>query len=303
MEEDAAPPQPRLSREEERKACAAFIQALVRCVSINDPEGRPANASLHDYDERRVVECIQAEVDQMRGGLQCRVYAKDPLRPNLVVSLCRTGPKEEEEAAGSREVDDLDNLDVVFTLMAHADTVPVGDPSLWMSPPFEGDVDTVQQVLIGRGACDNKGGIAVALYTLRRLQKSLPPQFRGKIVLAVVADEESGACSPLGLRHLLDEGVLKPCPPSPNPLRGGSIYCYCSVFSRTVTIGHRGVLRLRIEVKGKSIHTGSTVWATKRLGSNALTALCEIVTRIEAHAWPKDIHPSFPNLPLASHPP
>ncbi len=62
-------------------------------------------------DERRVVECIQAEVDQMGGGLQCRVYAKDPLHPNLVVSLCRTGPKEEEEAAGRREVDDLDNLD------------------------------------------------------------------------------------------------------------------------------------------------------------------------------------------------
>ena len=123
-------------------------------------------------------------------------------------------------------------------------------------------------MLYGRGACDNKGGIAVALYTLKRLQISLPQNFRGKIILAVVAEEESGANSLVGLRYLMDLGAVKPFPTtSPNTLTcfGGSIYCYPG---RTVTIGHRGVLRLRINVQGTSLHTGSTDWALKRRGAN-----------------------------------
>lgn len=127
----------------------------------------------------------------------------------------------------------------VFTLVAHSDTVPVGDPSRWTHLPFCGHVDEARQVLYGRGACDNKGGIAVALYTLKRLQTSLPRDFRGKIALDVVVDEESGANSPVGLRHLLDLGTVRPFPTtssSPTSCCCGRIYCY---QGRTVTIGHR----------------------------------------------------------------
>src|SRR4029453_19605959 len=40
----------------------------------------------------------------------------------------------------------------------HLDTVPAGTADTWSRPPFAGEV--VDGKLIGRGACDMKGGIA-----------------------------------------------------------------------------------------------------------------------------------------------
>jgi acetylornithine deacetylase/succinyl-diaminopimelate desuccinylase-like protein len=319
------------AREEERQAVVAFLQALVALPSINDLNRRRSvdqvaasaleeQQQQHDYDERRVVERIVEEVKQLGAGdegFSCCVYTKDKdtPRPNVVVSLSRRGVSAEVGKAtrghpsttSSASTPDAatsnnDDLPIVFTLVAHSDTVPVGDHTRWTHPPFGGQVDETRQVLYGRGACDNKGGIAVALYTLKRLQASLPQDFRGKVILAVVADEESGANSPVGLRHLMDLGVVRPfttTSSSPPSCCGGSIYCYPG---RTVTIGHRGVLRLRINIQGSSLHTGSTDWALKRRGANALTALCEIITRIETYPWSRACHPSFPNLPLTVTP-
>eukprot|EP00624_Nannochloropsis_granulata_P007532 evm.model.NODE_8300_length_9844_cov_29.454794.3 len=301
------------AREEERRAVVAFLQALVALPSLNDPNRRrsvgedalsalkpPQQHHHNQYDECLVVERIVEEANMLGAsdeGFSCRMYTKDrdSPRPNVLISLSRRGG--EVGKAGSN-----DDLPIVFTLVAHSDTVPVGDPTHWTYPPFVGHIDEARQVLYGRGACDNKGGIAVALYTLKRLQVSLPRNFRGKIVLAVVADEESGANSPVGLRYLMDLGAVKPFPTtssSTSTCFGGSIYCYPG---RTVTIGHRGVLRLRINVQGTSLHTGSTDWALKRRGANALTALCEIISRIETYPWSRACHPSFPNLPLTVTP-
>jgi acetylornithine deacetylase/succinyl-diaminopimelate desuccinylase-like protein len=68
---------------------------------------------------------------------------------------------------------------LLFLFVAHADTVDVGDTTQWSHPPFAGETDG--QRLWARGACDNKGGIAVALYAMRRLQvgestRDLPSQ-------------------------------------------------------------------------------------------------------------------------------
>lgn len=51
------------------------------------------------------------------------------------------------------------------------DTVNVEDESQWTFPPFSADIDDSTDRLIGRGACDNKGGIVCALYTLYALQQ------------------------------------------------------------------------------------------------------------------------------------
>ena len=54
----------------------------------------------------------------------------------------------------------------------------------------------------------------------------LAPKGGAKVQLAVVADEESGACSPLGLQYLLQSGVIS----SPNGSCKGSIYAYPGMF-------------------------------------------------------------------------
>jgi acetylornithine deacetylase/succinyl-diaminopimelate desuccinylase-like protein len=71
-------------------------------------------------------------------------------------------------------------------------------------------------------------------------------------------DEESGACSSIGVRYLLDRKLIS---------GSGAIYVYPGT---NVTIGHRGLLRLGIDVKGENVHTGSVEWNTKMKGANAV---------------------------------
>ena len=82
-------------------------------------------------------------------------------------------------------------------------------------------------------------------------------------------------------------------------MAGGAIYTYPGW---TVTIGHRGVLRVTIDVVGESVHTGSSDWSRRRRGHNAVAALCAIVCRLEEEAWPRDEHPAFPFLPVTVTP-
>ena len=84
--------------------------------------------------------------------LRLNPRSKDPERPNLVAT-----------------VGDPEGL-LLFLIVAHSDTVAIGDPSLWSHPPLGAETDGDR--LWGRGACDNKAGIAVGLYTLLRLQVS-----------------------------------------------------------------------------------------------------------------------------------
>lgn len=128
-----------------------------------------------------------------------------------------------------------------------------GQEELWKHPPFAGVVE--DGILYARGACDNKAGMGTpptqagtaecflltarrgrpvcGLYTLKRLADTIAKsdnRYRklGKVQLAIVADEESGACSKIGMRYLLDENLVG---------GKGAIYGYPGT---RVTIGHRG---------------------------------------------------------------
>jgi succinyl-diaminopimelate desuccinylase len=228
----------------------AFVQDLVRIPSVN---GRDTEAAV----ARRVVN--EAE----RLNLPARLVGADSGRPNVLVEL----------GAGERG----------FALVAHLDTVDEGEEDDWTYPPFGGEIH--DDFLYGRGAADNKAGLACGLYGLAFLRDhALLDPSATRVVLAGVVDEESGACSPLGVRHLLDRGLLDV---------GGAIYTYTS---RKIRIGHRGVLRLVLRATGAAVHSGRRVWHQRREGAHAGMALVDIARALEGLEIAAPEHLAFPGL-------
>ncbi|MBO5452357.1 MAG: M20 family metallopeptidase [Clostridia bacterium] len=88
-------------------------------------------------------------------------------------------------------------------LMAHTDTVEIGDPKNWESDPLSGEIKDGK--IFGRGACDDKYAIATALFTIKLL-KELGFTPKKNLVFVAYSDEE------LGGSHGALAGVLKnPC--------------------------------------------------------------------------------------------
>ena len=214
----------------------AFLHDLIRIPSVNgrDPEAMLAN---------------RIEVEAQKLDLEVRYVALRPEHPNILVTYGEGNAR--------------------FALIGHMDTVAEGDPASWSSPPFAAEVKDGR--MIGRGAADNKAGLACSLYALALLRdlKLIDP-VRQQVIAAGVVDEESGACSPLGVRHLLDSNVLQAI---------GAIYTYTS---DVVCIGHRGLLRLELKARGHSIHAGLAEWHHQVRGANAVMALADLLLKLEA---------------------
>jgi succinyl-diaminopimelate desuccinylase len=227
-----------------------FLRDLVRIRSVNgrDPE-------------KPVAERILKEAGLL--GLNCRLVARDENRPNILVE-CGEGTNG-------------------FALIGHMDTVAEGNADDWSFPPFSAEVK--DNLLFGRGAADNKAGIACGLYTLAVLRDlNLLDEDKQKVILAGVADEESGASSILGVRYLLESGSL--------PVKG-AIYTYTS---DVICIGHRGLLRLEITTHGQSVHAGIAEWNNRTLGNNAVTGLADILLELEGLKIPFPPIPGFEHL-------
>lgn len=228
----------------------AFLRDVVRIRSVN---GRETEAAV----AQRIVD------EAARLGFEARLVAKDAARPNALVTW-GTGP------AG-------------FAFIGHMDTVAEGDAAAWSSPPFAAEVCDGR--MIGRGTADNKAGIACGLYTLALLRNhGLLDPSKVHITLAGVVDEESGASSTLGVRYLLDEGLLA---------ARGAIYTYASDI---VCVGHRGLLRVVLRAKGRAIHSGMPSWSWGEGGVNAVTGLAAILVALEKLNVPAPAHPAFAGM-------
>ncbi len=164
--------------------------------------------------------------------------------------------------------------------VGHMDTVAVGDPASWTVDPFGGEIRGGR--LYGRGACDNKAGIAIAVILLAVLQE-WSSELPGRVLLCCVPDEESGATGKIGITPLLDEGLLD---------AGQAIYTYPGLD--LLSIGHRGVLRVQVVTRGEATHTGGEAWERGEKGANAATALAELLLALEQWQPAFEPHPAFP---------
>ena len=171
-----------------------------------------------------------------------------------------------------------------LVLSGHMDVVPA-DEAGWRNDPFtladEGDR------WVGRGACDMKGFLAMAA---NLAAEAAPERLRAPLALVFTYDEEVGT---LGAKRMLES------------YGAGSSLPRAAVIGEPTSLrvarAHKGHLKLRITLHGKSAHSGYP-----HLGVNAIEpagrvigALAELRRELERDEAPhRELFPEVPFVPL-----
>ena len=167
------------------------------------------------------------------------------------------------------EVDGLGNVigwmgegEKIIAIDSHVDTVGIGNRENWTADPYEGY--ETDEIIYGRGASDQEGGLASAVYGVK-LMKDLgliPEGYRIMVVGSVQEEDCDGMC----WQYIVNkDGVRPEFVISTEPTDGG------------VYRGQRGRMEIRVDVRGVSCH-GS---APER-GDNAIYKMADILQDIRA---------------------
>ncbi len=177
--------------------------------------------------------------------------------------------KEEMEKAGFDEVftDGIGNVigrigsgKVRILYDAHMDTVDIGDRKNWKHDPFGAEYKS--GTIYGRGACDDKAGVASAVYG-GKLMAALG--LKGDYTLYVACSVEEESAGGKGIEYLIEENRLKP-----------HFVVLAEPSSLNIIRGHKGKVGLKISMRGKSAHAG-TPWR----GINAIYRMAPLIQKIE----------------------
>ena len=172
-------------------------------------------------------------------------------------------PLVEEVAAGRENIIatlDSGNPGPCLMLEGHTDVVSEGDRAAWSHDPFGAEISGGR--IYGRGACDMKAGLAVALVTAKAFRGSAV-DWRGKIRLGLVCDEEGMM---IGIKHYIRAGhaddVTACLVPEPE--------------ENNLCISMKGAIRAIVRVHGKMAHG-----AMPLTGINPNTRLARIILAFE----------------------
>jgi len=151
-------------------------------------------------------------------------------------------------------------------LCGHIDVVPAGDLSRWAVHPYEAVMK--QGRILGRGASDQKGGVAAMLFAAAGV-KDFEDDLSGKITVTSVSDEE--AKGPGGVQWLLQNRKL-----SGNACLITEPTGYLD-SEYSIVGGERGTCWLRFKAHGKPAHGSTPV-----LGRNAIKMMTDFVPKLKA---------------------
>ena len=153
----------------------------------------------------------------------------------------------------------------------HLDVVPPGEARAWPEQPFAGQVR--QGRLIGRGACDMKGGVAAMLHGVRAALKAGGLGPAGTLGFHLVSDEEAGGSQ--GTGYLVERGLAK-----------ADAVVVGEPTSLEVVVAQKGTLWLKVGIRGRSAHG-----ATPELGINAIEHMCRLIPQLQQCLDPAASHP------------
>ena len=167
------------------------------------------------------------------------------------------------------EVDGLGNVigwmgegGKIIAIDSHVDTVGIGNRENWTHDPYEGY--ETDEIIYGRGASDQEGGLASAVYGVRIMKDLglIPGGYRIMVVGSVQEEDCDGMC----WQYIVNKDGIRPeFVISTEPTDGG------------IYRGQRGRMEIRVDVRGVSCH-GS---APER-GDNAIYKMEDILQDIRA---------------------
>ena len=197
--------------EDHRQDYVELLQKLIRIPSV----------SGNEYDVQMAVK----EYAEAHGfSVEARAFDQEQKRPCLLISYPGTGD-------GKR-----------LMLDAHSDTVPVEPGEQWIHEPFSGDYDGTW--VYGRGACDNKWGIAAILMTLRAL-KECDVKLSGDVLMHSAVGEEPSCNS---RRNLGAGAMVRTIVPKPD------VCIVCEGSIKKVGTETPRNLKFSLKIQGKGCH-------------------------------------------------
>ncbi len=148
----------------------------------------------------------------------------------------------------------------ILAVDCHCDTVGIGSPDTWEFEPFKGDYRA--GTIFGRGASDQKGGLAAAVYAAKILKEiGIPTDMCFLVVASVLEEDFEGLC----WQYIIKEEKLKP-----------EAVLLTEPSNLGIRIGQRGRLEIKVKTRGTACH-GS---APQR-GENAIYKMAPIIQEIE----------------------
>lgn len=217
----------------DREELVRLTQDLVRIDSVIRPETGGTEREV----VRFIVGWLRREV-----GIEPKVEEVVPGRENiiLVVDSGKPGP--------------------CLMIEGHTDVVSEGDRSSWSRDPFGAEI--VDGKLYGRGSCDMKAGVAMAMVLAKVFAKT-KEGWAGKLKLGLVCDEEGMM---IGIKHYIKQGhadeVTACLVPEPE--------------ENNLCISMKGAIRAVVRVHGKMAHG-----AMPLTGINPNTRLARIILAFE----------------------
>jgi acetylornithine deacetylase/succinyl-diaminopimelate desuccinylase-like protein len=232
-------------------ALLADLESLVRIQSVSADPDRHGEV---EESARRAAELLAAE------GVTAEIVRSRDGAPPAVI-----GEKRGPEGAP------------VVLLYAHHDVQPENDPADWDTPPFEPTVRGER--LYGRGAADDKAGVALHLGTLRALGGALPVTVR----FFIEGEEEvSSATLPDLLEQYKDQ------------LKADVIVIAdagnWAIGVPSLTTSLRGMIRMDVEVRTLTHAVHSGMWGG--LVPDAIMALTKLLSTL----WTEDGSPAVDGL-------
>ncbi len=214
--------------------CVGFAQQLIQTPSMSGEEAAISRLVAAELNRLNYDEVWQDEIGNVYG----RVYGRDRSLPALVLNT-------------------------------HLDHVDPGDPSLWPAPPFAAEIR--DGYILGRGAVDIKGPMAVQVYSPVALLQAGERPRRDMVFCGVVDEEVGGAGAKFWVDHL-DYPV--------------ELVVLGEPSSNEMALGHRGVAQLWVTFTGRSVHA-----SVPEQGENPNFALASFLTRLLAEQATLQSHP------------